>query len=188
MGSHPVLYRPPPSLHTSSNHSNHHIRGSSFLVAPLQITPHKMKLLLPSLLLLGCGLILVMGAPPQYLDAEEAHNPNYRALANYVQQKRAMDREMLAEYLASLGTPDYNESEVEERAKRWWGGNKYRDNKSYGFWITALNKAGNVKRGKRAAPFVPAMSALEDDHNPLTGSSDYSSVSELVPDKISEEQ
>ena len=40
--------------------------------------------------------------------------------------------------------------------------------RSYGFWITALNKAGNYKRGKRSA-FMPAMGALVDDHNPLTG-------------------
>lgn len=90
-------------------------------------------------------------------------------------------RELLAEYLASqMGSPDYLEPE-ESRMKRWWGGNKYRDNKSYGFWITALNKAGNVKRGKRSA-FLPAMGAIVDDHNPLTGPSDYSDVAELVPD------
>merc|ERR1711953_1066373 len=68
-----------------------------------------------------------------------------------------------------------------ERPKRRWWGNKYKDNKSYGFWITALNKAGNVKRGKRSA-FIPAMGAMVDDHNPLTGPSDYSDVAELVPD------
>jgi len=54
--------------------------------------------------------------------------------------------------------------------------------RSYGFWITALNKAGNYKRGKRSA-FMPAMGALVDDHNPLTGPSDYSDVAELVPDQ-----
>merc|ERR1712179_277808 len=170
-------------------------QGSSLLLSPSTVIA-TMKLLLPSLFLLGCGMFVVMAAPPQYVDPEESHPPSYRALANYLQQKRAMYRtsggdmyrEMLAEYLAREAAPDYAESEVEERAKRWWGGNKHRDNKSYGFWITALNKAGNVKRGKRAAAFVPAMSALEDDHNPLTGSPDYSSVSELVPDRISEEQ
>ena len=30
-----------------------------------------------------------------------------------------------AEYLSSLGSPDPEEA----RAKRWWGGNKHRDNK-----------------------------------------------------------
>merc|ERR1712110_1314613 len=37
------------------------------------------------------------------------------------------------------------------------------------------------KRGKRSA-FLPAMGAIVDDHNPLTGPSDYSDVAELVPD------
>jgi len=66
-------------------------------------------------------------------------------------------RELLAEYLASLGSPpalqphDEAPLAMEGRQKRIWGrnrwyGNKYRDNKSYGFWITALNKAGNWKR------------------------------------------
>jgi len=112
-----------------------------------------MKLLLASLLFCSCGMIFVMAAPQE---SEEAHNPSYReyypALANYMQQKRALDKELLAEYLASQTSPDYNLPEQEDRAKRWWGGNKYKDNKSYGFWITALNKAGNYKRGKRAGP------------------------------------
>merc|ERR1711872_802798 len=43
-------------------------------------------------------------------------------------------------------------------------GSKYDDNKSYGFWISALNKAGNYKRGKRSS-------------HP-----DYSDMVELVPD------
>jgi len=147
-----------------------------------------MKLLLPSLLLL-LGAFGALAAPP-HLPAEAeggAHNPPpYYALANYLQQQKraeasALEKELLAEYLASqMGSPDYPEPE-ESRMKRWWGGNKYKDNKSYGFWITALNKAGNVKRGKRSA-FLPAMGAIVDDHNPLTGPSDYSDVAELVPD------
>merc|ERR1712137_463674 len=61
--------------------------------------------------------------------------------------------EEIAEYLAMLRDgyrgPAYPESEP--RAKRYGRfGNKYADNKSYGFWISALNKAGNYKRGKRA--------------------------------------
>jgi len=32
--------------------------------------------------------------------------------------------------------------------KRGRYGSKYDDNKSYGFWISALNKAGNMKRGE----------------------------------------
>merc|ERR1712127_172148 len=148
-----------------------------------------MKLLLPSLLLL-LGVMVVWAAPPVQIDSKgpEGRPPPYYALANYMQQKRAQasaaDRELLAEYLAGLGAPDYPEPvEEEHRAKRRWWGNKYKDNKSYGFWISALNKAGNIKRGKRSA-FLPAMGALVDDHNPLQGSSDYSDVAELVPNNI----
>jgi len=73
------------------------------------------------------------------------------------------------------------------RPKRRWWGNKYRDNKSYGFWITALNKAGNwKKRGKRAA-FLPPMSPQEFEQTPFSGLqlSDYSDTDmpELVPDR-----
>merc|ERR1712110_182232 len=146
----------------------------------------EMKLLLPSILLL-LGAIGALAAPPLSEEAEGgSHSPPYYALANYLQQQKraeasALEKELLAEYLASkMGSPDYPEPE-ESRMKRWWGGNKYKDNKSYGFWITALNKAGNVKRGKRSA-FIPAMGAMVDDHNPLTGPSDYSDVAELVPD------
>merc|ERR1711936_1275911 len=95
--------------------------------------------------------------------------------------------EEIAEYLAMLRDgyrgPAYPESEP--RAKRYGRfGNKYADNKSYGFWISALNKAGNYKRGKRAVPFVPAMSPMEAEHsNPFEGLPDYSDVRELVPDR-----
>merc|ERR1711988_988730 len=110
-----------------------------------------MKLLFPSLLLF-LGVLGAFADPPMPAEGEEgSHSPPYYALANYLQQQKraqasALERELLAEYLANqMGSPDYLEPEV-GRAKRWWGGNKYRDNKSYGFWITALNKAGNVKR------------------------------------------
>jgi len=151
-----------------------------------------MKLLLPSLLLL-LGALAALAAPPMPAEAEggSSHNPPpYYALANYLQQQKraeasALEKELLAEYLAreygQMGSPDDYQEPEESRMKRWWGGNKYKDNKSYGFWITALNKAGNVKRGKRSA-FLPAMGAIVDDHNPLTGPSDYSDVAELVPD------
>merc|ERR1712037_229601 len=154
---------------------------------PTQVADEAMKLVLPSLLLL-LGALAALAAPPMPAEAEGGgHNPPpYYALANYLQQQKraetsALEKELLAEYLANqMGSPDYPEPE-ESRMKRWWGGNKYKDNKSYGFWITALNKAGNVKRGKRSA-FIPAMGAMVDDHNPLTGPSDYSDVAELVPD------
>merc|ERR1712088_110658 len=93
----------------------------------------------------------------------------------------ALDPEVIEELYQRLREDYPVHGEEGERPKRRWWGNKYKDNKSYGFWITALNKAGNVKRGKRSA-FIPAMGAMVDDHNPLTGPSDYSDVAELVPD------
>ena len=60
-------------------------------------------------------------------------------------------------------------AEEAERTKRRWWGNKHKDNKcvawlnvtrnirfnfrAYGFWISALNKAGNYKRGKRGGNY-----------------------------------
>merc|ERR1711890_154482 len=113
-----------------------------------------MKLLLVTLTILASQ---ALAAP----SLEEEETSPYYALQDYIQQQRGapgpVDRELLAEYLASLeDTPP----EMGNRSKRWrWYGNKYKDNKSYGFWITALNKAGNVKRGKRSA-FLPAMGPL----------------------------
>merc|ERR1712106_1227379 len=79
------------------------------------------------------------------------------------------------EYPQEMTDPEY-------RPKRRSYGSKYDDNKAYGFWISALNKAGNYKRGKRSTPFVPAMSALDNDRNPFQGHSDYSDMVEQVPD------
>merc|ERR1712107_894488 len=73
------------------------------------------------------------------------------------------------------------------KLKRGWRsrwGNKYADNKSYGFWITALNKAGNYKRGKRGEPFVPGLSAAQPPFNivrALKGGDD-ADLKELVVD------
>merc|ERR1712079_296242 len=47
--------------------------------------------------------------------------------------------------LQPVALPAHMEDEGERSKRRWWG-NKYKDNKSYGFWITALNKAGNWKK------------------------------------------
>merc|ERR1712172_92015 len=90
----------------------------------------------------------------------------------------------MAEYLSYLRDGyDQDPADYEMRPKRGRYGNKYSDNKSYGFWISALNKAGNYKRGKRAVPFVPAMSPGEAEHNPFQGYPDYSAAVELIPDK-----
>merc|ERR1712156_678861 len=101
------------------------------VVAKLQT----MKLLFPSLLLF-LGVLGAFADPPMPAEVEEgSHSPPYYALANYLQQQKraeasALEKELLAEYLASkIGSPDYPEPE-ESRMKRWWGGNKYKDNKS----------------------------------------------------------
>merc|ERR1711899_370680 len=114
-----------------------------------------MKLLFPSLLLF-LGVLGAFADPPMPAEGEDgSHSPPYYALANYLQQQKraqasALERELLAEYLANqMGSPDYPEPEV--------------------------------GRGKRSA-FIPPMGAIVDDHNPLTGPSDYSDVAELVPD------
>merc|ERR1712130_807311 len=152
----------------------HTTRNSHQVAREPQRERKKMKLLLPSILLL-LGALAALAAPPAEAEGGSSHNP----------PPSALEKELLAEYLAreygQMGSPDDYQEPEETRMKRWWGGNKYKDNKSYGFWITALNKAGNVKRGKRSA-FLPAMGAIVDDHNPLTGPSDYSDVAELVPD------
>merc|ERR1711988_625320 len=88
-------------------------------------------------------------------------------------------------HIPAYSGPQQMEIDSEPRAKRYGRfGNKYADNKSYGFWISALNKAGNYKRGKRAVPFVPALSPMEIEHsNPFEGLPDYTDVKELVPDR-----
>jgi len=114
------------------------------------------------------------------------------ALANPVQQEELgaegedayVPREML-DYIVDMRVQQELEkifSEQGMKTKRAWGsrwGNKYKDNKSYGFWITALNKAGNYKRGKREAAFVPAMSAAQP---PVNIFNDDSDLKELVAD------
>merc|ERR1712211_188214 len=75
-------------------------------------------------------------------------------------------------------------SELDYRQKRGRYGNKYADNKSYGFWISALNKAYNYKRGKRGEPFVPGLSAAQPPFNivrALKGGGD-ADLKELVVD------
>jgi len=116
------------------------------------------------------------------------------ALANPVQQAEPeggedayVPREML-DYIVDMRVQQELEKIFSEQQgmknpmKRGWGnrwGNKYADNKSYGFWITALNKAGNYKRGKREAAFVPAMSAQQP---PVNIFNDDSNLKELVAD------
>merc|ERR1712241_1553087 len=104
------------------------------------------------------------------------------------------DMREMRDYLASLDMLrdryqlQHAAQEEAERTKRRWWGNKHKDNKAYGFWISALNKAGNYKRGKRGVPFVPAMSPVEADHNPFEGYPDYSFANELIPDKQRESE
>merc|ERR1712227_807896 len=74
-----------------------------------------MKLLFPSLLLF-LGVLGAFADPPLPAEGEEgSHSPPYYALANYLQQQKraqasALERELLAEYLANqMGSPDYPE-------------------------------------------------------------------------------
>merc|ERR1712045_690706 len=56
--------------------------------------------------------------------------------------------EMLQDLIQRLAEdyPIQEGGEESERPKRRWWGNKYKDNKSYGFWITALNKAAKLEK------------------------------------------
>merc|ERR1711962_667194 len=100
------------------------------------------------------------------------HQDNYEGLGY---PEGHISREDLLEYLENLRLREmdpYPGMESQEngpmKLKRGWRsrwGNKYADNKSYGFWITALNKAGNYKRGKRGEPFVPGLSSAEPPFN-----------------------
>jgi len=121
-----------------------------------------MRLILASLALtISCAIATpLLDYPPQ---SEDYPMENWPAAPSPM-----LRRELLAEYLASLDNPASQPQEampaMEGREKRLWGrnrwyGNKYRDNKSYGFWITALNKAGNWKRGKRAAQSLETQNA-----------------------------
>jgi len=65
-------------------------------------------------------------------------------------QQRLLYDPALLEELYERGLLEDQQPDLNERPKRRWWGNKYKDNKSYGFWITALNKAGNWK--KRSYP------------------------------------
>eukprot|EP00092_Neocalanus_flemingeri_P005968 GFUD01006428.1.p1 GENE.GFUD01006428.1~~GFUD01006428.1.p1 ORF type:complete len:143 (+),score=38.16 GFUD01006428.1:88-516(+) len=125
-----------------------------------------------------CVLLAIMvctwsGPPPAqgWSLSKREHIPSDQELMEYINSMRG----------EGLGySPDA--MDLEYRPKRRSYGSKYDDNKAYGFWISALNKAGNYKRGRRAAPFVPAMSAMEDNRNPFQGHPDYSDMAELVPD------
>merc|ERR1711934_926965 len=126
------------------------------------------------------GVILalaILGAESWSLNKREPDYPSDEDIAEYL----AMVRDG---YRIPYSGPQQMEIDSEPRAKRYGRfGNKYADNKSYGFWISALNKAGNYKRGKRAVPFVPAMSPGEAEHSPFQGYPDYSAAVELIPDK-----
>jgi len=124
--------------------------------------------LLCMVLLTGC-----CSATPIMPD-EENYNLGYPGYPEGLDISRAE----LLDYLANLRLREEMEIQhplpmdqlspvVGAKPKRRWSrwGNKYADNKSYGFWITALNKAGNYKRGKRAEPFVPGLSAQQPPVN-----------------------
>merc|ERR1712115_37731 len=122
--------------------------------------------------------LAILGAEGWSLSKREPDYPSDEDIAEYL----AMIRD--GYHIPAYSGPQQMDIDSEPRAKRYGRfGNKYADNKSYGFWISALNKAGNYKRGKRAVPFVPAMSPGEAEHNPFQGYPDYSAAVELIADK-----
>jgi len=107
------------------------------------------------------------------------------------------NRQMM-EYIRDRMEEEYpdNDMDLVARPKKWWGssrrksksnrwGNKYKDNKSYGFWITALNKAGNKKkRGQMGASLMPALIPIQnEDYTSYAypGYPDYSDFQDLAP-------
>eukprot|EP00088_Acartia_fossae_P039123 TRINITY_DN40707_c0_g1_i3.p2 TRINITY_DN40707_c0_g1~~TRINITY_DN40707_c0_g1_i3.p2 ORF type:complete len:138 (+),score=40.50 TRINITY_DN40707_c0_g1_i3:89-502(+) len=129
-----------------------------------------MKLIVALNLGFCCAIALATPVPPEETaEVEDTYIP--REMLDYLVDVRVQQE--LERILGDQGM----------KTKRAWRnrwGNKYADNKSYGFWITALNKAGNYKRGKREAPFVPAMSAPQP---PFTiFKDDESNLKELIPD------
>jgi hypothetical protein len=128
-----------------------------------------MKLLFVVLLGLCCALALANPVPEEPTEGEDGYVS--REMLDYIVDMRV--QEELSQLLGDQGM----------KTKRAWRnrwGNKYKDNKSYGFWITALNKAGNYKRGKREAAFVPGMSAAQPPLNIFKD--DESNLKELIPD------
>jgi len=76
----------------------------------------------------------IQASEDQQNDAIEDIYPDFKELAYQEISKQELDA-----LTAGLQQKYYKD-------KRGRYGNKYRDNKSYGFWISALNKAGNYKR------------------------------------------
>eukprot|EP00091_Calanus_sinicus_P003495 TRINITY_DN13665_c0_g1_i1.p1 TRINITY_DN13665_c0_g1~~TRINITY_DN13665_c0_g1_i1.p1 ORF type:complete len:143 (+),score=34.64 TRINITY_DN13665_c0_g1_i1:149-577(+) len=133
-----------------------------------------MKLIATNFCVVFIMMVCFYAGPPPAMGwslSKREHIPSDQELMEYINSMRGDGQG----YSQDLMDVDY-------RPKRRSYGSKYDDNKAYGFWISALNKAGNYKRGKRSAPFVPAMSALENDRNPFQGHPDYSDMVELVPD------
>merc|ERR1712130_904515 len=96
----------------------HTTRNSHQVAREPQRERKKMKLLLPSILLL-LGALAALAAPPAEAEG---------ALANYLQQQKraeasALEKELLAEYLAreygQMGSPDDYQEPEETRMKRW---------------------------------------------------------------------
>jgi len=156
------------------------------------------------LVFLLVGLATLSTAQP--LQQEELVYPDDKRVegleAGYEPRNNPISRADLLDYLAFLEYQYKQQQEEEQqplleqeqqkqvgpmKVKRYWRnrwlGNKYRDNKSYGFWITALNKAGNYKRGKRAEPFVPGMSYQQPPYNLMSAlAGEKDNLKELIPD------
>lgn len=117
------------------------------------------------------------GYSPEQLEISRAE------LLDYLAALRMREAEQMRPALEPVEEPESGSMKLKRGWRNRWG-NKYADNKSYGFWITALNKAGNYKRGKRGEPFVPGMSAPQAPFNfahAITGEKG-APLKELIPD------
>jgi len=93
------------------------------------------------LLLVGLLASTAWAAPPPILQGEEGNVQGMELLA-------ALSPEEISElalFALSKLSPSEEGTEV---TKRFWGGrnnrSKYRNNRRYGMWISAINKAGNT--------------------------------------------
>jgi len=108
--------------------------------------------------------------------------------------------QQMMEYIRDRMEEEYSDIDLVDKPKmkRWWGSSrsnswsnkqKQKDNKSYGMWITGLNKAGNKRKRTKAegriptylAPYIPAMNLNE--HYPLPGFPQYTDVQQLVQEE-----
>merc|ERR1712087_851760 len=112
-----------PTPTPSTDNSSHHWITSSTVL--------KMKIAM-KLFILFSFCWMMMDAYPIEDDLPKHPGPDH-FVASRPEMLQDLTQRLAEDYPIQEG------GEESERPKRRWWGNKYKDNKSYGFWITALN-------------------------------------------------